>query len=177
LAEPDLVLLLVDHEEQVALVNDVAILEVDLRQRAADLGTKLHAIDGRVLAEKLQLRVQAALQRVADLDGWRRGGRSRSTRSPRPVDADDSERDRSCDSSAGGPLLGRRLPATADGVAGFRSFDVHEGFLTWSSRIGTNCSSRAGRRQEAFGGAKRVATASTAVAKALRADHGAPQYP
>ena len=35
----------VDDEEEVALVDDVAVLEMDFRQRAADLGAELDLVD------------------------------------------------------------------------------------------------------------------------------------
>ena len=46
LAHPDLIGLLIDHEQQVALVDDVADLEVNFGERAADLCTQLDLLDG-----------------------------------------------------------------------------------------------------------------------------------
>ncbi len=62
----------VDLEQQIALMNDGAVLETDLGQGAADLRAQLDLIDGRELAEKLLLDIEVTLQRRADGDGWRR---------------------------------------------------------------------------------------------------------
>ena len=45
LGEPDLIRHRVDREQQIALMDDVAVLEVDSGQRAADLRAQLDLID------------------------------------------------------------------------------------------------------------------------------------
>ena len=74
LAQLDLIGCWIDQEQQIALVDDVAVLEADLGQSAADLGTQLDLLDGRELAKELEPAVDLALKRGADGDaGWRRG--------------------------------------------------------------------------------------------------------
>ena len=62
----DLIWYAIDDEKQVALVDDVAVLEADLNERATDLGAQLKTIYGRELAEKSKPAVQVTLQRRAD---------------------------------------------------------------------------------------------------------------
>jgi hypothetical protein len=69
LAQLDLVGGGVDLEQEVSLVDDVAILEADLGKGAADLGAQLDALDGRELAEELEAAGDVALP------GRGRGGR------------------------------------------------------------------------------------------------------
>ena len=64
----------IDQEQQVALVEDVAVLEADLGQRAADLGTQLDLLDGGELTGDLDPAVDLALKRYADGDAGRRRG-------------------------------------------------------------------------------------------------------
>ena len=54
LAQLDLVGRRIDHEKQIALVDDVAVLEADLRERAADLGAQLDVLHGRELAREFE---------------------------------------------------------------------------------------------------------------------------
>ena len=58
LRQPDLVGARVDREEQIALVDDVAVLEVDSGQRAADLGAQLDLLDRRELTKEAQPRAR-----------------------------------------------------------------------------------------------------------------------
>ena len=64
LAQLDLVRGGIDQEQQVALVDDVAVLEADLGQRAADLGAQFDLLDGRELAEDLEPAVDLATEAV-----------------------------------------------------------------------------------------------------------------
>ena len=50
-------------------MDDLSILEMDLGQRAADLGPQLDAIDRRKLAEEADPRVDIAQQRLAHCHG------------------------------------------------------------------------------------------------------------
>ena len=50
----------VDHEQEIALVDDLPILEVDLGQRPSDLRAQLDAVDGRKLPEQADPRVDVA---------------------------------------------------------------------------------------------------------------------
>ena len=60
-------------EEEVVLVDDVAVLEVYSGQRAADLGAQLDLLDGGELTEEAQPRADLAHQRLADHDLGKRG--------------------------------------------------------------------------------------------------------
>ena len=66
LFQPDLVGPRIDDEQQVALVDDLAVLEMDLGQRAADLGPQFDPVDRRELAEKANPGIDVALQGLAD---------------------------------------------------------------------------------------------------------------
>jgi len=58
-------------------VDDVAVLEADLNERAADLSAQLKMVHGRELAQKSKPSVHVTLQRRADGNlGWRRGNGS-----------------------------------------------------------------------------------------------------
>src|ERR1700724_1542892 len=67
----------IDHEEEIALMDDLPILEMDLGKRASDLRTQFDAVDRRELAEHADPRVDVACERLAHrhLRGWhlRRG--------------------------------------------------------------------------------------------------------
>jgi hypothetical protein len=52
LSEPVLVGTRIDDEEEIAFVVDVAVLEVNFRERAADLGAQLDLVDRGELAEE-----------------------------------------------------------------------------------------------------------------------------
>ena len=65
LGEPNLVGNRVDGEEEITLVDDIAVLEADFRQRAADLGAQFDLINRGKLAEEAQPRVEVADQRSA----------------------------------------------------------------------------------------------------------------
>jgi hypothetical protein len=47
LAQLDFVRDRIDHEQEIALVDDVAVLEVNFRQRAADLSAQLDVLHRR----------------------------------------------------------------------------------------------------------------------------------
>ncbi len=81
LLELDLERARIDHEQQVALMDDLAVGEVDLGQVAADLGADLDIVHGRELAGEGRPGRQVAPQRGADGDGGR-GWRSRGPEPP-----------------------------------------------------------------------------------------------
>ena len=58
-------------------MDDISILEIDAGQCAADLGAELDPLDRGKLTEETQLRINLALQRLADHD---LGKRRRSDR-------------------------------------------------------------------------------------------------
>ncbi len=62
LLELDLVGAWIDREEKVALVDDLAVLEMDLGERSADLGTQFDPVDRRKLAEEAGPGIDLALQ-------------------------------------------------------------------------------------------------------------------
>ncbi len=59
----------IDHEQKVALVDNLAVGEMDFRQRAADLGAQFDAIDRGELPEEAEPGVDLLPQRPADRDG------------------------------------------------------------------------------------------------------------
>src|SRR4029077_2168926 len=65
LGELDLVGARIDDEKQVALVDDLPILEMELGERAADLRPQLDAVGRRKLAEETYPRVDLAQERRA----------------------------------------------------------------------------------------------------------------
>src|SRR4029079_18488123 len=65
----------VDHEQQVAFVDDLAVLEVYLSQRASDLRAEFDVIHRRELAKADDLRVDGAPARFADRHLWGRDAR------------------------------------------------------------------------------------------------------
>ena len=77
LGELDFVGTRIDHEQQIALVDDLAVLEMDLGQDAADLGAQLDPVDRGELPEKAEPDIDIALQWLADRDRQRRRGRGR----------------------------------------------------------------------------------------------------
>ncbi len=72
--------------EEVALLDDLTVLEMDLRQCPADLGTKFHPLHCRELAEKAEFRPRdhAAPGSSRQRPGPRAGKRWR--RSPPPAE-------------------------------------------------------------------------------------------
>ena len=70
--EPDLIGPRVDDKQEVAFVDDLAILEMDLGQCAADLSAQLDAIDCGELTEHADARVDVAHERLAHRDARRR---------------------------------------------------------------------------------------------------------
>ena len=76
LGQPDLVGTRVNGEEEIALMDDVPILEVYSGKRAADLSPKLNLVDRRKLAKEAQARIKLAYQRLAHhhLRKWSRAG-------------------------------------------------------------------------------------------------------
>ena len=62
----------VDDHQEVALADDLAVLEVQLRQIAADPGADLHILGGGELARVLQILRHVPLYRSADRDCRRR---------------------------------------------------------------------------------------------------------
>jgi hypothetical protein len=75
LCQPDFVGARVDGEEEIALMDDVPILEVYSGKRAADLGAQLHLLDRGKLTKKAQSGINLALERLA-YDDLRKGRRS-----------------------------------------------------------------------------------------------------
>src|ERR1700733_7541865 len=53
----------INLEQKVALVDDVSVLETDMCEGAAHLGTELDAFHGRVLPQELEPRRQILFQR------------------------------------------------------------------------------------------------------------------
>jgi hypothetical protein len=77
LSQFDLIWNAIDDEKQIALVDDVAVLEADLSERAADLGAQLKMVHGRELPQEFEPAVHVTLQRRADGNlRWRRGNGS-----------------------------------------------------------------------------------------------------
>jgi len=83
LRELDFVGARVDDEKKIAFVDDLAILEVDLRQNTSDLGPQFYFVDRRKLAKKSKPRVDRALQGFAYR--YERKCRGRRDRSSFPV--------------------------------------------------------------------------------------------
>jgi hypothetical protein len=75
LCQPDFVGARVDGEEEIALVDDVAVLEVYSGKRAADLGAQLNVLDRGKLTKEAQARINLALERLAHHD-LRKGRRT-----------------------------------------------------------------------------------------------------
>src|SRR5215831_1960077 len=77
LCQPDFVGARVDGEEEIALMDDVPILEVYSSKRAADLGAQLNLLDCGKLTKEAQSGINLALERLAhdDLREGRRGNR------------------------------------------------------------------------------------------------------
>src|SRR5258708_33589162 len=77
LGQFDLIWNAIDDEKQITLVDDVAVLEADLSERAADLGAQLKMVHGRELPQEFEPAVHVTLQRRADGNlRWRRGNGS-----------------------------------------------------------------------------------------------------
>src|ERR1700761_1598352 len=72
LLQPDLVGARVNYKKQIALMDDLAVLEVDFGQCPADLGTQFDPVDRRELAEKAGPGVDFAPQGFTDRDRHRR---------------------------------------------------------------------------------------------------------
>src|SRR4051794_25296084 len=70
LRELDLIGAGIDHEEQVALLDDLPVLKMQFRECPPNLRAQLNAINGRELAEEADLRIDLALQ-------WRTHGHLR----------------------------------------------------------------------------------------------------
>ena len=85
LRQPDFVGARIDREEEIALMDDVPILEVYSGERAADLGAQLDLLDRGELTKKAQPRIDLAHERLAD-DDLRKGRRSRQRRRHRSDD-------------------------------------------------------------------------------------------
>ena len=75
LCQPDFVGARVDGEEEIALMDDVPILEVYSGKRAADLGAQLNLLDRGELTKEAQSGINLALERLA-YDDLRKGRRS-----------------------------------------------------------------------------------------------------
>jgi hypothetical protein len=75
LCQPDFVGARVDGEEEIALMDDVPILEVYSGKRAADLGAQLNLLDRGKLTKEAQAGINLALERLA-YDDLRKGRRS-----------------------------------------------------------------------------------------------------
>ena len=66
--ELDLVRNGINNEKQITLLNDLAVLETDLCERAANLSAQLHTFYCRELAQELEPYVDIRLERLADGD-------------------------------------------------------------------------------------------------------------
>src|SRR5262249_34654771 len=75
LRQPDVVGARVDGEEEIALMDDVPILEVYSGKRAADLGAQLNLLDRGKLTKEAQSGINLALEWLAH-NNLRRGRRS-----------------------------------------------------------------------------------------------------
>ncbi len=81
-------------EEQITLVDDIAICEADPTERAADLGAHLNHIPGGELAHELEPGVDVALHGHADRHtrrgrrGSRAGGRHQEARTRKDASGD-----------------------------------------------------------------------------------------
>src|SRR5215831_9401924 len=76
LGQPDLVGTGVDGEEEIALMDNVSILEVYSSKRAAHLSAELNLVDRGKLTKEAQSRIKLAHERLAHnhLPKWRRAG-------------------------------------------------------------------------------------------------------
>jgi hypothetical protein len=72
LRELDFVWARIDDEQQIALVDNLAVLEVDLRQNTSDLSAQFYFVDRGKLPEKSKPRVDRALQGLACRYDWKR---------------------------------------------------------------------------------------------------------
>src|SRR5262249_411087 len=103
LCQPDFVGARVDGEEEIALMDDVPILEVYSGKRAADLGAQLNLLDCGKLTREVHAGTNAALGRPAPHD-LRKGGGSRGgcaalpIRIGQPCSRDDNGQGRNCPS-------------------------------------------------------------------------------
>jgi hypothetical protein len=80
LRELDFVWARVDDEKKIALVDNLAILEMDFRQSTSNLCSHFNSVDRRELAEKSEPRIDRALQGLAYRYEWRcRWRRDRSS--------------------------------------------------------------------------------------------------
>ena len=75
LCQPDVVRARIDGEEEIALMDDVPILEVYSGKRAADLGAQLNLLDRGKLTKEARSGINLALERLAH-DDLRKGRRS-----------------------------------------------------------------------------------------------------
>ena len=71
LRELDFVWARVDDEKKIALVDDLAILEMDFRESTSNLRPHFNSVDRRELAEKSKPRVDRALQGPAYRYEWK----------------------------------------------------------------------------------------------------------
>ncbi len=62
----------VDDEKKIAFVDNLAVLEVDLRQNTSNLSSQFYFVDRRKLPEKSKPRVERALQGLACRYDWKR---------------------------------------------------------------------------------------------------------
>src|SRR5262249_11038729 len=69
LGQLDFVRAWIDDEEKIALMDDLAVLEMDFRERPAYLRAQLDAVDCGKLTKESKPRVDIALQRPAYRDG------------------------------------------------------------------------------------------------------------
>ena len=80
LRELDFVWARVDDEKKIALVDDLAILEMDFRQSTSNLRSHFNSVDRRELSEKSKPRVDRALQGLTYGHDWKcRWRRDRSS--------------------------------------------------------------------------------------------------
>ena len=110
LAQLDLIGRRIDREQEIAFVDDIAVFEGDLCERAADLSAQFDAVDGRELAQKLEPAVDIPLKRGADRDKrWRRPHGLFAVRCEKTRARDNSSRENGQRGSRTDPSLGARF--------------------------------------------------------------------
>jgi hypothetical protein len=128
LCQPDFVGVRIDGEEEIALMDDVPILEVYSGKRAADLGAQLDLAHGRELAQELDPGADVALQRCADGNARQRSSRGRTggrRQQARPGNHAAGDQAEGQQGNAPSPDAGLRGMLAGDGPSAYvRHFDL-----------------------------------------------------